>query len=102
MCLEAHEELGLGYVPLGELIHGHAACSDGHENSAIAALDRTNFAFGVVEVGHGVFRCYVRDDLHLGNIQEGYSAALLLLLFASSIERRGGGRGRDDRWSRGV
>ena len=102
MCLEAHEELGLGYVPLGELGHSsNATCSDGHERSAIAVLDSLNFAFGVVEVGHGVFRRYVRDDLHLGNIQEGYSAALLLLLFASSIERRGGARYRD-RWSRGV
>ena len=100
VCLESHEDLGLGYVPLGELGHGHAACSDGQEHSAIAALDRFDFASGVVEVGHGVFRRDVDDHLHLGDISEGDSTQLLRLLlfglfdlFDDKSGGVGGGRG---------
>ena len=78
-------------MPLGELGHGHAACSDGPEHSQIAALDSLNFASGVVEVRQGVFRRDVDDYLHLGDIREGDSALLLRLLV--SLSSSGGGRG---------
>ena len=44
--------------------HGHAACSDGHERSAIAVLDSLNFAFGVVgQAGRLPSRCPGRPSL---------------------------------------